>query len=104
MNVEEQVNIIQEKFFDNDQRTSELMNTPLENKYMLRYIKEGYVEAVEMVIYENNFEIKIHIWDSENNPLEWIEEDDKYELFQTLLMRRLQVAFSSIRKAKIILE
>lgn len=89
------VKAIQEKFFD---------NTATEDKYLLRYTEEAYIEAVELIVYEKDFQMKIQLWDSENEVREWIEEESDYEPFEDFLRKRLGKCVQSLCTAKIILE
>jgi hypothetical protein len=67
----------------------------LEN-YFIKYERCGFVENVSLVIIENQMDITIQLWCSEDDPRRWIESENSYESLKVFLKRKLTQASQSI--------
>ncbi len=85
-NIKEQIDKIQEEI---DSKTNG------ENFY-LRYIEEGFVQAISLIVYMYSMNIEISLWNSENEEREWVEETNDYEDFKTFLLRKINEAQMSL--------
>jgi hypothetical protein len=88
-NIKEQLDKIQEKVF----------NKNYEN-YFLTYIESGYVQSIELHIFEYSMDIIIKLWNSENEEREWIEEKNDYEDFDIFLKRKINESIESLKTFK----
>jgi len=63
--IKDQVDELQELLFKSNEKDC---------PYFLRYIEEGYVESVDLMMYLQNSTVEVNIWNSENESREWLEE------------------------------
>ena len=64
--------------------------------FNLRFIQEGFVEAIELIMYIENIIVTITLWNSENDTREYNEDSNEYELLETFINRKLLAVKSSI--------
>ena len=72
-------------------------------QFWLRYIEDGYEEAVQLMLQGFQMNIEIDLWNSENEEREWIEEKNDYEDFEVFLERKVQDCLHLFTELKSIL-
>lgn len=65
--------------------------------YFLEYATIGSVESVSIVILENDAQLRISLWNSENEERRWVECIDDYEPFEVFLKRRIKESIKSLK-------
>lgn len=78
-NVREQVEKLQHKMVD-----------IFIEKSWLDYTSNGYADAVKLVIFDNDMQIEILLWNSEDEQRKWIEKINEYEDFEVFLLRKIK--------------
>lgn len=93
-NLKDRIDVIQDRIYSKN-------NT---ENFFLRYIEEGEIEAIVLVIYQYQMNIEISLWDSENDEREWIEDNNDYEDFELFLKRKIEEVLLSLTELKSILQ
>lgn len=93
MKIQEIVKDINEKLFDSYPDCS----------FFLDYIERGYVEFVLLHVCQNNIDIEIGLWCSEDEPRNFNETTNKYEDFDKYMKRKIKETIKSLQELNRIL-
>ena len=65
-----------------------IQDTNLDKDFSVRYLQEGYVEAISIIVYKSGTEIPL--WDNQNGDRKWFKEINDYESFGVLIQRKIK--------------
>lgn len=88
MKIQEIVKDINEKLFDFYPDYS----------FFLDYVERGYIEFVLLHVCQNNINIEIGLWCSEDDPRRFNEDTNEYEDFEKYMKRKIKETIKSLKK------